>query len=82
MVGTAMLVLREGFGYLAGTQVLERSRGAGAYRSLVAARLAHLARHGFSYAITWAREATSAPILERLGFETIFHDRCYVLDPP
>jgi hypothetical protein len=82
MVGTAGLVEQEGFGYLVGGVVLERLRGRGVYRALVAARLAFLRARGHGYAVTHAREATSAPILERMGMETIFRSRCFVLEPP
>ncbi len=78
-VGTAGLVLRDGYAYLLGAQVLEATRGLGAYRALVAARLAFLRQRGIGYAVTQAREATSAPILEHLGFETLFRSKCYRL---
>jgi hypothetical protein len=39
-----------------------------------------LRARGCGCAVTQAREATSAPILERLGFETLFTSRCYVLE--
>jgi Acetyltransferase (GNAT) family len=78
-VGTAGIFLRDGFGYLVGGQVLESARGRGAYRALVAARLAFLRARGDGYAVTLARESTSAPLLERLGFETIFRCKCYLL---
>jgi GNAT superfamily N-acetyltransferase len=51
--------------------VLERFRGRGLYRALVHARLAHARARGLSLATTHAREDTSAPILEQLGFETV-----------
>lgn len=85
IVGTAGIFPRAasaespGFGYLVGTQVLERARGRGAYRALVAARLACLAELGLTYAVSHARASSSAPILERLGFETILPARCYFL---
>ena len=79
VVGTAGLVLREGYAYLLGAQVLESARGHGAYRALVMARLSFLRERGIGYAVTQAREATSAPILEHLGFETLYRSRCYRL---
>ncbi|MCP3144564.1 GNAT family N-acetyltransferase [Pyxidicoccus xibeiensis] len=79
VVGTAGLVLRDGYAYLLGAQVLETARGQGAYRALVTARLEFLRERGIGYAVTQAREATSAPILEHLGFETLFRSRCYRL---
>lgn len=79
VVGTAGLVLRDGYAYLLGSQVLEAARGQGAYRALVTARLEFLRDRGVDYAVTQAREATSAPILTHLGFETLFRSRCYRL---
>jgi GNAT superfamily N-acetyltransferase len=79
IVGTAALVLRGDYGYLLGTQVLEGARGQGVYRALVAARLSFLRARGLGYAVTQAREATSAPMLEHLGFETLFRSKCYLL---
>ena len=57
--------------FLMGGVVLPRYRGRGLYRALVAARLAHARSLGLELATTHAREATSAPILERIGFDTI-----------
>lgn len=82
VVGTAWLSLRDDHAYLLGTQVLEAARGLGAYRALVAARLAFLRERGIAYAVTHAREATSAPMLERFGFETLFRSKCYLKPAP
>jgi hypothetical protein len=57
--------------------VLPAARGRGAYRALVAARLAFLRARHVEYAVTQAREATSAPMLEHLGFETLFRSTCW-----
>jgi GNAT superfamily N-acetyltransferase len=57
--------------YLLGGVALPRFRGRGLYRALVQARLADARAHGIALATSHAREATSAPILERLGFTTI-----------
>jgi GNAT superfamily N-acetyltransferase len=62
-------------------QVFDAHRGRGAYRALLAARLARLRALGIGLATTHAREHSSAPILERLGFETVFRHRVYQLDP-
>jgi hypothetical protein len=78
-VGSAGIFLRDGYGYLVGGLVLPSARGAGAYRALVAARLAFLRARGHGFAVTLAREATSAPMLAHLGFETIFRCKCYLL---
>jgi len=80
-LGAGALLLREDYGYLVGTAVVERERGRGVYRSLVAARLAFLRARDIEFAVTHAHESTSAPILEHLGFETLFRGRCYVLEP-
>jgi hypothetical protein len=78
-VGSACLIVRDDYGYLMGTQVLEHARGRGAYKAMVAARLAWLRAQGLEYAVIQAREATAAPILSHLGFEDLFESRCYRL---
>jgi hypothetical protein len=80
-VGAAAVVLREDYGYFVGGAVVEQARGHGVYRTLVAARLAFLRERGIEYAVTNASEATSAPMLEHLGFETLFSGARYQLDP-
>jgi GNAT superfamily N-acetyltransferase len=57
--------------FLMGGVVLADYRGRGLYRALVQARLAHARARGIPLATSHAREATSAPILEKLGFETV-----------
>lgn len=57
--------------FLMGGVVLTDYRGRGLYRALVQARLAHARARGIMLATSHAREATSAPILEALGFETV-----------
>lgn len=64
--------------YLLGGVTVERFRGRGAYGALVEARLAHGRVHGISLATCIARAETSAPILERLGFERICRFDNYV----
>jgi hypothetical protein len=78
-VATAGVFLRDGFGYLVGGQVLAEARGRGAYRGLVAARLAFLRARGITLAITHALEGSSAPMLEHLGFETLYRFDCMIL---
>ena len=57
--------------YLLGGVVLPPFRGRGLYRALVRARVADARTRGIALATSHAREDTSAPILERLGFATI-----------
>lgn len=81
-VGAAATVARGDYAYLLGAAVEPKGRGRGAYRALVEVRLADLDRGGIAYAVTHAREQTSAPILGRLGFEPLFRSKCWMLDPP
>lgn len=57
--------------YLLGAVVLPEFRGQGLYRQLVRERLVHAAAANIALAVTQARDTTSAPILERMGFETV-----------
>jgi len=57
--------------YLLGGVTLDEFRGRGLYRALVATRLQHARARGVLLATSHARAETSAPILERLGFETL-----------
>lgn len=79
-IGTAGTVIKSNYGYLVGAVVLPEFRGVGAYKSLLKARLDDLNNRKFKYAITHARDATSAPILERLGFATTFNAKIYKFD--
>ncbi len=79
-LGAGAILMREDYGYLVGAAVTESARGRGVYRALVAARLGFLRERAIEYAVTQARASTSAPILEHLGFETLFRGRCHVLD--
>jgi N-acetylglutamate synthase-like GNAT family acetyltransferase len=76
-VACAGTVLRADCGYLVGAVVLEAHRGCGAYRALIQERLIDLKRMGIGFAVTQAREATSAPILEKQGFLTAFRAKIY-----
>jgi GNAT superfamily N-acetyltransferase len=76
IVASCGVFLREDFGYLVGGLVVPEARGRGIYRSLVDARLAFLRARGLSLAITHARDATSAPMLEHLGFRTVYRYEC------
>lgn len=57
--------------FLIGAVVLPAFRGRGLYRALVEARLDHARAHGLPLATSHARESTSAPMLEHLGFSTV-----------
>lgn len=81
IVGSAGIFLRDGFGYFVGGLVAPEARGRGVYRALVAARLAFLRSRGITRAVTHAREATSAPMLEHLGFRTVYPYECWYLHP-
>lgn len=78
-IGTAATVMKDGYGYLIGGAILEPYRGHGAYRSLIQARLMALKEENLPFAVTWARETTSAPILENLGFKSAFIAKNYSL---
>lgn len=75
-VGAASTHLQPGCGYLMGAVVLPRARRQGLYGAMVRRRLARLNALDIPLAVTHARDATSAPILERLGFRTAFTYRC------
>lgn len=80
--GSAAVVASARSGYLMGAAVLPEARGRGHYRTLLGGRLAWLKARGIEYAVTLAREATSAPILERRGFDTLFRYEVFQWDPP
>ncbi len=70
-VGAASYVAFPRSAFLTGGVVLEAFRGRGLYRALVHTRLTHARASGIGLATTHARESTSAPILEMLGFATV-----------
>jgi len=79
-VGGANHAVFERSAYLMGGVILPEARGRGAYRSLIAARLAQISATGVRLVTIQAIAETSAPILARLGFTTIaeldvFHNR-------
>lgn len=78
--GTAGIILKEDCAYLTGGNVLTAFRGKGVYRALIKARLNVLESLGTEVIATHAREKTSAPILEKLGFETLFRYNLYQFD--
>lgn len=63
--------------FMMGAVVLPSYRGRGLYRALVQARLAHARSRGIALATTHASEATSAPILAKLGFATVCRFQMY-----
>jgi ribosomal protein S18 acetylase RimI-like enzyme len=80
--GTASYVAFPRSAFLLGAVVLPRFRGQGLYRALALARLADAHARGLALATCHARESTSAPILERLGFATICRFPIYFSSPP
>lgn len=76
-VGTAGFVRKKNSAYLIGGNVLERYRGKGFYKALIKKRLDLANGLGIRLVTTGAREHSSAPILERLGFETAFRDEIF-----
>lgn len=76
-VGTAGFFLKSKSAYLVGGNVLKSHRGKGIYRGLLAERFRILKDLGVDTVVTHARENTSAPILERLGFETAYRYEIY-----
>lgn len=82
LAGSAGFITKARSAYLVGGVVLAEHRGAGVYRALLDERLRAIAALGLPLATTLARESTSAPILERLGFETVFRSQMYFWQPP
>lgn len=80
--GVASYVAFPRSAYLLGAVVLPQFRGRGLYRALALARLADARARGIELATCHAREASSAPILERLGFATICRFAIYFSRPP
>lgn len=79
--GIAGYITKERSAYLVGGNVLPEFRKRGVYRALLDERLRGVAAHGLSLAVTQAREATSAPILEALGFESLYRSHMYRWEP-
>jgi len=70
-VGGANHAVFERSAYLMGGVILPAWRGRGAYRSLIAARLAQISATGVRLVTIQALADTSAPILARLGFTVV-----------
>lgn len=79
--GTAGFILKPRCAYLVGGNVLPAVRRHGVYRALLDARFVDIAARGIPLAVTQAREETSAPILEALGFESLFQSFIYRWQP-
>jgi GNAT superfamily N-acetyltransferase len=80
-VASAAMIAKPRSAYFVGAATLEPYRGRGVYRALLDERLRHASELGYTLATTQAREATSAPILERLGFRTLYRSRVYKWQP-
>lgn len=78
-VSTGGCTIVEGFTRLWGAATLERARGRGAYRAVLAERLRASAELGATTALVKGRISTSAPILERAGFRHYGDERAYRL---
>jgi ribosomal protein S18 acetylase RimI-like enzyme len=79
-VGVSGYVMKSGYGYLIGAAVRPDFQKRGIYKALIKARLDDLQKKNVKIAVTQARESTSAPILERLGFETMFSAEIFKFD--
>lgn len=80
-VGTAGFIVKPRCAYLVGGNVLSPHRGRGVYRALLDERLRRVRELGVPLAVTQARAATSAPILEKLGFEALYQSYMYIWEP-
>jgi hypothetical protein len=80
-VGTAGLIVKRRCVYLVGGNVIAAHQHKGVYRALLDERLTLAASLGSPLAVTQAREATSAPILEKLGFESLYTSHVYRWEP-
>lgn len=78
-VSTGGCTIVDGFTRLWGAATLERARGRGAYRAVLAERLRASAELGATTALVKGRTSTSAPILARAGFRHYGDERGYRL---
>lgn len=79
-VSTGGCTIVDGFTRLWGAATLERARGRGAYRAVLAERLRASAELGATTALVKGRVATSAPTLTRVGFVNYGDERAYRLN--
>jgi GNAT superfamily N-acetyltransferase len=80
-VGAAGYTLAGEVARLWGAATVPEFRGRGIYRALVQARLADAAGRGATLALVHAEQATSSPILQRLGFTVYGQQRVLVIRP-
>jgi hypothetical protein len=80
-VGTAGLIHKRRCVYLVGGNVIAAFQHRGVYRALLDERIALASQLGSPLAVTQARDATSAPILEKLGFESLYTSYIYKWEP-
>lgn len=71
------LTMDDGIARLWGAASLPEVRGTGAYRAVLAQRLAFARDHGATLALVKGRVATSGPILRRYGFTAFGEERTY-----
>ncbi|GAB3948265.1 hypothetical protein GCM10029976_079070 [Kribbella albertanoniae] len=79
IVGTSGYTLLGDVVRLWGGSVLEKARGRGVYRALIAARCRAAQEAGATLALVTARTATSAPTLRRIGFVAYGTKYCFQL---
>jgi len=80
--GQSFYVRDTGVVILGGSGVVPEARGKGAYRTLLARRLADATRDGMRAAVIQANAETSGPICLRLGFVDLGRLQFYVWQPP
>jgi len=78
-VSTGGCTFVDGFVRLWGAATLPQARGRGAYRAVLAERMRIAAGFGAKTALVKGRISTSAPILQRAGFEHVGDERGYRL---
>ena len=78
-VGSAGITVVDGVARLWSGSVVERHRGRGAYRAMLAARLRYGVEHGCTLGLVKGRVETSGPILRRAGFAEFGQERAYRL---
>jgi N-acetylglutamate synthase-like GNAT family acetyltransferase len=82
LASATLAVKDEGIGYLMTAVVDPAHRRRGFYKLLLERRLAEARRLGLGLVVTWARETTSAPLLESFGFDTVFLGQAFARRGP